>query len=169
MTRQFCCEKWGKNGHIFGKNPTLCTLVENLEKCLIFTNFSGNQSLSPDSNSPSPPTVNPNPDQVGEPDKDAGSTSNNDSRRPWKKRYHEVPSPPQDQPENLEKKRVRVMTKAEKREYQNVEHFGTMDSSSTGPKSSSSGGSPPDHEDLGSDYSVSPNSEKVDQVNSTEN
>merc|ERR1712004_282803 len=120
----------------------------------------GNQSSSPDSNSPSPPTVNPNPDQVGEPDKD-GSTSINDSRRPWKKRYHEVP--PQDQPENLEKKRVRVMTKAEKREYQNVEN----DSSSTGPQSS--GGSPPDHEDLASDYSVSPNSEKVDQVNSTEN
>ena len=55
------------------------------------------------------------------------------------------------------------MTKAEKREYQNVEN----DSSSTGPQSS--GGSPPDHEDLASDYSVSPNSEKVDQVNSTEN
>ena len=59
------------------------------------------------------------------------------------------------------------MTKAEKREYQNVENFGANDSSSTGPQSS--GGSPPDHEDLASDYSVSPNSEKVDQVNSTEN
>ena len=32
MTRQFCREKWGKNGHILDKNPTLCIGTKNWQK-----------------------------------------------------------------------------------------------------------------------------------------
>ena len=60
---------------------------------------------------------------------------------------------------------MRVLTKAEKREKQEIENenYGTNDSTSTGPKSTSSSGSPPVHEDLASDYSVSPSSEKTER------